>query len=146
MSWLTDLFSSGAEKIITSVGDSIDKLVTSDEERIALKNELAKARMEAAERARQMELEAEAKMDEEITKRWQSDMSGDEPVAKKVRPYSLVYLLLFMSVIIVSDSVEYLGFEVKSAYIELIEALLLTVFVAYFGSRGIEKVVSIKKK
>lgn len=146
MSWFTDLISGGVDKVVDSVGNAIDKLVTSDEERLALKNELVKVKLEAAERARAMELEAEAKIDEEVTKRWQADQSGDEPLAKKVRPFSLLYLLAFMSFIIVTDSTEYLAFDVKEGYVQLIESLLLTVFIAYFGSRGIEKAIALRKK
>ena len=37
-------------------------------------------------------------------------------------------------------------FEVKDTYITLLSSLLLTVIVAYFGSRGIEKYHKIKKR
>lgn len=42
MSWFTDLFSSGVAEVVDSVGNTIDKLVTSDEERGALKVEITK--------------------------------------------------------------------------------------------------------
>ena len=85
-----------------------------------------------------------SKMDEEVTKRWQADMQGDDPAAKKVRPYSLVYMLFLMTVIVLGDSIQLLQFEVKDSYISLVETLLVTMVVAYFGSRGIEKVSQIK--
>lgn len=44
--FLTNLFSSGASSLVTAVGDAIDKVVTSDEERKELDNELAKASMQ----------------------------------------------------------------------------------------------------
>jgi len=44
--FLSDLFSSGATSLVTAVGDSLDKLVTSDEERKELDNEIAKATMQ----------------------------------------------------------------------------------------------------
>lgn len=43
--FLTNLFSSGASSLVTAVGDAIDKVVTSDEERKELDNEIAKASM-----------------------------------------------------------------------------------------------------
>lgn len=43
---LTSLFSSGASSLVTSVGDAIDKVVTSDEERKELDNEISKANMQ----------------------------------------------------------------------------------------------------
>lgn len=144
MSWFTEIISSGVDKIVDSVGNAIDKNFTSDHERMAMQNELEKIRLQAKLDAAKLEMEAESKMDEEVTKRWQSDMQSDDPAAKKVRPYSLVYMLLFMTVIILSDSVELLAFDVKDAYVGLIETLLVTMVVAYFGSRGLEKWQKIK--
>lgn len=145
MSWFTALFTNGVDKVVSSVGEAVDRLVTSDEERLTLKNELALIQAKALLDSQKQANDLETKLETEITDRWKSDMQSDEPMAKKVRPFSLVYLLLFMSIIIVADSTEYLKFDVKSAYIDLIQALLLTVFVAYFGSRGIEKVTSLIK-
>ena len=42
MSWFTDLFSGGVAKVVDSVGNAIDKLTTSDEEKQKLKIELEK--------------------------------------------------------------------------------------------------------
>lgn len=44
--FLTSLFSSGASSLVSAVGDAIDKVVTSDEEKKELDNELAKATMQ----------------------------------------------------------------------------------------------------
>lgn len=44
--FLTGLFSSGATSFVDAVGDAIDKNVTSDEERKALDNEMAKAALQ----------------------------------------------------------------------------------------------------
>ena len=144
MSWFTDIISTGVDKVVDSVGNAIDKNMTTDHERMQMQNELEKIRLQAKLDAAKLEAEAESKMDEEVTKRWQADMQGDDPAAKKVRPYSLVYMLFLMTVIILGDSVQLLQFEVKDSYISLVETLLVTMVVAYFGSRGIEKVSQIK--
>lgn len=140
MNWWTQLFAGGVDKIVSSVGEAADRLITSDEERGKLKNELALIQVKATLDSQKMELEAETKLEEEVTKRWQADMSQDDTLAKRVRPISLLYLLFFMSVIIVSDSIQILAFEVKDSYVDLLESLLVVTFVAYFGSRGVEKV------
>lgn len=145
MSWFTDLFARGVDKVVSAVGDAADKLITSDEERLTLKNELALIQVKAQLEAQAEANEAEQKLEAEITERWKSDMSSDDPWAKKVRPFSLLYLLGFMSVIIVADSTAWFNFDVKPSYVGLIETLLVTVFVAYFSSRGIEKVMQIRK-
>lgn len=46
MSFLTDIFSSGATSLVSAVGDAIDKNVTSDAERKELDNEISKANMQ----------------------------------------------------------------------------------------------------
>lgn len=146
MSWFTELFAGGIDKVVSSVGEAADRLITSDEERLTLKNELALIESKARLDMVKMGLEAEAKLEGEITSRWTADMSSDDSMAKRVRPASLIYLLLFMTVIILGDSITELAFDVKDSYVQLIETLLVTVFVAYFGSRGIEKVTSIRNK
>lgn len=45
MGWLSSIFSSGASSVVEAVGDAIDKTITSDEERLALENEMAKAKL-----------------------------------------------------------------------------------------------------
>ena len=142
MSWFTDLFTGGVDKVISSVGEAADRLITSDEERLKLKNELALIEAKALLDGKRMELDAETKLEEEVTKRWQADMGQEDPLAKRVRPLSLLFLLLFMSGIIVADSINIVGFDVKQGYVDLLESLLVVTFVAYFGSRGVEKVFS----
>lgn len=44
--FLTSLFSSGASTLVTAMGDAIDKVVTSDEEKKELDNEINKATMQ----------------------------------------------------------------------------------------------------
>ena len=89
------------------------------------------------------------KMDEqemiEITKRWEADMVSDSWLSKNVRPMALIFLTLFMVFIIFTDSKVLWDFEVKESYIKLLETLLLAVYIAYFGSRGVEKYTKIKK-
>lgn len=142
MSWFTDLFTGGVDKVISSVGEAADRLITSDEERLKLKNELALIEAKALLDGKRMELDAETKLEEEVTKRWQADMGQEDPLAKRVRPLSLLFLLLFMSGIIIADSINIVGFDVKQGYVDLLESLLVVTFVAYFGSRGVEKVFS----
>lgn len=144
MSWLTTIFAGGIDKVVSSIGDAADRLITSDEERLKLRNELALIQIKATLDAQKQADDAEASLEREVTARWQADMGQDDTMAKRVRPASLVYLLVFMTIIILADSVTELGFEVKETYIDLIKTLLVTVFVAYFGSRGIEKVSQIR--
>ena len=79
-----------------------------------------------------------------VTERWQSDMTSDSWLSKNTRPLTLMYLTFVTSVLIVLDSVNS-PFKVSIEWIELIKTLLVTVYVAYFGSRGYEKVRKISR-
>lgn len=81
-----------------------------------------------------------------ITDRWKSDASSDSWLSKNARPVTLLSLLAFLYIIIITDSVNWATFEVKANYIDLLQILLTTVVVAYFGGRSYEKGASIKKK
>jgi len=83
-----------------------------------------------------------AEMDN-ISSRWASDMKSDSWLSKNTRPMTLIYLTLAMTIFIVLDSTVLL--EIKTGWVSLLEALLITVYVAYFGSRGAEKITKIKK-
>lgn len=78
-----------------------------------------------------------------ISERWNSDMKSDSWLSKNTRPLTLIYLTLCMSVFVVLDSTVIL--EINQGWVSLLEALLITVYVAYFGSRGAEKITKIRK-
>ena len=82
---------------------------------------------------------------QEVSKRWASDMQSDSWLSKNTRPMSLIFLTLSMVILILLDSFEW-SFEVSSGWVDLLQTLLVTVYVAYFGSRGAEKFQSIKNK
>lgn len=90
-------------------------------------------------------LEMDKKELEEITKRWEADMTSDSWLSKNVRPITLIYLMIIMTILVIGDSVQN-SFMVKDVWVRMIETLLITVFVAYFGSRGFEKYSKIKRK
>ena len=77
-----------------------------------------------------------------ISVRWESDMKSDSWLSKNTRPMTLIFLTLVMTIFIVLDSTVLL--EIKTGWVSLMEALLITVYVAYFGSRGAEKITKIK--
>ncbi len=77
-----------------------------------------------------------------ISARWESDMKSDSWLSKNTRPMTLIFLTLAMTIFIILDSTVLL--EIKTGWVSLLEALLITVYVAYFGSRGAEKITKIK--
>jgi hypothetical protein len=83
--------------------------------------------------------ELDFREEEEITKRWQADMMSDNKASKNIRPYTLAALTLFLMGVIVADSAMS-GFDVDISYIDVLKALLLLVYGAYFGGRSAEKI------
>jgi len=82
---------------------------------------------------------------QEVSKRCQADMRSDSWLSKNTRPLTLVFLTISMVLLIFIDSTG-LDFEVDGGWVDLLKSLLITVYVAYFGSRGAEKFKSIQKK
>ena len=78
-----------------------------------------------------------------VSKRWEADLKSDSTLAKNVRPMSLVFLTVTTVILIYIDSFN-MDVTVPNEWIELLKSLLLGIYIAYFGSRGVEKYRSIK--
>ena len=83
---------------------------------------------------------------QEISKRWESDMKSDSWLSKNTRPMCLIFLSIMTVSFIWVDSHEALSFTVEQEWIGLLKTLVTTVYVAYFGSRGVEKFKTISNK
>ena len=127
MSILKKIFSSGAKELVDSVGNAIDKIHTSAEEKELVKAEVNKVVQEFEE-----------KMQVEVTKRWEADMQGNW-LTKSIRPLSLAFLLLVLTVFTLIDF-GYVDMDIKDSWIDLWQLLAITAFGAYFGGRSYEKI------
>tara|TARA_R110001592_G_scaffold19335_1_gene79445 strand:+ start:614 stop:1069 length:456 start_codon:yes stop_codon:yes gene_type:complete len=81
---------------------------------------------------------------QEVSKRWSSDMSSDSWLSKNVRPMMLIFLTISTWLLILMDSLN-IEFGVNTEWIDLLKSLLITTYLAYFGSRGLEKYKYISK-
>ena len=133
----TSIFSSGVDKVVDSVANGIDEIFTSDDERLAARNMLEKIRLESKLETEKIGMEFE----KEITKRWTSD--NEHIVTRLVRPISYIFVLVVFGIIIFADG-NFMEFKVANAYYGIIETLLVTMTLGYFGSRGYEKGMKIK--
>jgi hypothetical protein len=133
---------SKAPKVLNAIGDVLpDKgtlgivknLITSDNKIKAIDKEQAMKLIEQDI--------AEMK---EISNRWVSDMKSDSLLSKNTRPLALIFLTVSAVFMMAVDSF-HLQFQVDEAWINLLKTLLVTVYVAYFGSRGAEKITKINK-
>ena len=74
-------------------------------------------------------LEIELQEMDAVTRRWEADALSDSWLSKNVRPISLVFLTLVYAT----------GFFMEYD-LNIINQLMLLVYGAYFGSRGLEKI------
>ena len=136
-------FLSGAGSTITSVlGDVLpDSGVLSVIKNLIVKDkDLTPEDREHALRLLEMDL----KEAEEVSARWDSDMVSDSWMSKNVRPLCLMFLTVITMLFVIMDSYEN-SFQIDDVWIDLLKNLLITVYIAYFGSRGVEKYTKINK-
>ena len=113
--------------LIKDVGDVIDKLTTTDEERLAAKQKVQEL-LEKADQDAQTQ----------ITERWKVDMQSDSFLSKNIRPLVLIYLTIIFTILSFFDG-NIGGFQVAEEYIPIFQSLLITVYGAYFVGRTWEK-------
>lgn len=135
MSILSDIFAGSVDKIVDSVGNAIDNLVTSDEEKLTLKNELAKIQIEAKNKKDELDLRYE----EQLTQRQSNDMQSDSWLSKNIRPLTLIFILVMYSLLSIGSGFD---FQVTESYVQLLGQWGMLIMSFYFGSRGLEKIVA----
>ena len=111
-----------------------------DHEERLLELGIEKARVEQEELASL--LAAQANQEDNISKRWQADMSSDSWLSKNVRPGTLVYLLTAYVMFALLDGA---GYKISETYITLLGQWGLIVMTAYFGGRTVEKVMEMRR-
>ena len=117
--------------VIKEVGNVIDKLTTTEEERLEVKKQI-----------QQILEDADSKAQVEVSKRWEADMKSDSFLSKNIRPFILIYLtVIFTSLAFFDGNIGEFG--LAKEYIPIFQTLLVTVYGAYFVGRTWEKAKSI---
>ena len=125
--WLTG-------SVIKEVGEVLDNLTTTKEEKLEAQRLITEI-LEKADKEDQ----------EQVTKRWESDMQSDSFLSKNIRPMVLIYLTVIFTVCAFFDG--NIGeFKISEEYIPIFQTLLVTVYGAYFVGRTWEKAKSITSK
>jgi tRNA U38,U39,U40 pseudouridine synthase TruA len=125
--WLTG-------SIISEVGNVIDKLTTTKEEKL-----------EAHRLIQEILEKADSEAQEQVSRRWEADMKSDSFLSKNIRPMVLIFLTIVFSILTFSDG--NIGeFKVTEEYVPIFQTLLVTVYGAYFVGRTWEKAKSIINK
>jgi hypothetical protein len=125
--WLTG-------SVIKEIGNAVDKLTTTEEEKLEIKKQVQIILEEADKNAQQ-----------QVTDRWNADMNSDSWLPKNIRPLVLIFLTFIFSLLAFTDG--NIGeFKIAKEYIPIFQTLLVTVYGAYFVGRTWEKAKSIKNK
>tara|TARA_R100000278_G_scaffold29807_1_gene27340 strand:- start:1036 stop:1485 length:450 start_codon:yes stop_codon:yes gene_type:complete len=130
-----------APKVLAAIGDVlpdqgglgvVKNLITSD------------TKIKAADKEMAMQLiEQDLQELKEVSNRWRADMKSDSWLSKNTRPLALIFLTVSSVFMMAIDFFHF--HEIDEAWISLLKTLLVTVYVAYFGSRGAEKITNINK-
>lgn len=125
--------------IVKDVGEGLDNLFTSDEERLKARNAFAAINQKITTGGQELA----AKINQAVTDRHASDMASDSWLSKNVRPVTLVVMTLFtlgfVSFVNPETMAEVEAYKVK---LGLLASLDMLIYGFYFGSRGIEKVAA----
>ena len=127
MSILATIFSGGTKDLVEGVGNVIDDLHTSKEEKL-----------EAEQKIKELVASYQTNLEKEISTRWDSDMKSDSWLSKNVRPMVLIFLVLSTVLMIFIDAGT-INFVVEAKWTDLLQLVLITVIGAYFGGRSLEK-------
>jgi len=120
--------------LVKDIGDVIDKVTTTDEERLAAKQKIQEL-LEKADNDAQTQ----------VTERWKLDMQSDSFLSKNIRPLVMVFLTSMFTILAFTDG--NIGqFTIQKEYIPIFQTLLVTVYGAYFVGRTWEKGKSNGKK
>ena len=113
--------------VIKNIGNVIDKLTTTKEEKL-----------EAQRLIQEILEKADSDAQEQVTERWKADMASDSFLSKNIRPLVLIFLTVVFTILAFFDG-NIGGFFVAKQYVPIFQSLLITVYGAYFVGRTWEK-------
>jgi hypothetical protein len=120
MNPLKKLLTGSAKETVEAVANVVDRFVSTPEEKEAVRKSI----------------------EEEISKRWNSDMLSDSWLSKNVRPLTLAAVMVFLILMTFFE-----GFGISSVndrWIGLWEMVSVTVIGGYFAVRSVDKRTRIK--
>ena len=112
-----------------------------DHEERLLELGIEKARLEQEEL--KALLEASKNEENNVTGRWNADMTSDSWLSKNIRPMTLIYIL---TAYLIFAGLSAAGINVQEAYVSLLGQWGMLVMTAYFGGRTVEKVMELRNK
>ena len=122
---------------IKDIGNIVDDLHTSGEEKA-----------EAKQKITQILAQAEQAAQAQVSARWEADLKHGSWLSKNIRPLTLIFLTFIFTILSIFDGNLRIGgdeFTIGAAYVPVYQTLLMTVYAAYFAGRSIEKVKQVTK-
>jgi hypothetical protein len=144
MSFITDLFSGGASKLVDSIGNTLDKVITTKGEKMQLDNEMRKAEMDYQVEMQKLSIEerklmyddlSSARNREEVIQQSASasklgkNISSYLAIAATVLCFAMFYILIFRKNLIDDGDKQIVVY-----ILGVLSALLTQVYSYYFGS------------
>lgn len=145
MSFISDLFSGGASKLVDSVGNTLDKIITTKEEKLHLENEIKKAELDYQVELQKLSLEDKKAFygemgnarNREMTIQQSStatklgkNISSFLAIGATVLCFSMFYILLFRE----KEYLNSANHDIIIYILGVLSALLTQIFNYYFGS------------
>ena len=121
------------------VGDSVEAVAKAIAGDPAAAQKIAELELEMAKVA----ADAMKNEDNNVSTRWNADMSSDSWLSKNIRPMSLVAIFIGYFLFAMMSA---FGLNANEAYVTLLGQWGMLIMGAYFGGRTIEKLAEMKKK
>ena len=142
----------GANFIRQKTGIDIESAVISNEDLTKLKQfelEHEEELLKIAVENRKIDLEnmkilteAAVQAEQNVTDRWREDMQSDSWLSKNIRPLALITIL---GAYFIFAAMSAFGLNANEAYVTLLGNWGMLVMGAYFGTRSVEKIFSMRK-
>ena len=85
-------------------------------------------------------------LEQEITKRWESDSNSGNKLVLMTRPLIVLYSVFFTAVVAVLDSIPNVQMEVSETWLDILNMLLITSIGGYFAARSMDKYTKTRGK
>ena len=136
MGFWTKIFGGGVSEVVDSVTGGLDNLFTSDEERLVLANKKDEIKSVLKTKLTEMEVKVETFIQQNLTERHRVDMASDSWMSKNIRPLTLLFISLGLSLIVI---LSYFGWTPKESLVTLLGDAWKLILMFYFGGRSAEK-------
>jgi len=127
----------GIDDILTVGMKLVDKFVPDPQ----AKQEAQIKLLEMQQNGELAKIQADIAEQQEVTKRWQSDMASDSWLSKNIRPLALIAIF---TAYFLFTAMSAFGYNAQESYVNLLGSWGQIVFLAYFGGRTVEKVMEMK--